>query len=100
MRSQIRDVQAEMIRQRDLWGVQNWRSFTKPYSIYVASAGDMQLVNEQAIRGGRLSWEHILLEEVAEAMEERTDPSRLREELVQVAAVALTWVECLDRNAE
>lgn len=27
------------------------------------------------------------------------DPERLRAELIQVAAVAANWAECLDRNA-
>ena len=38
------------------------------------------------------------MEEVAEAFEEH-DPARLRSELVQVAAVAVAWVEKIDRDA-
>ena len=34
-----------------------------------------------------------------EAAAERTDPQALRTELVQVAAVAVQWVEVLDRRA-
>lgn len=54
--------------------------------------------DEQA-RRGLLTWKLILDEEVHEAFAE-TDPKRLREELVQVAAVACQWIEALDRRAE
>jgi len=54
---------------------------------------------DSAARIGRLTWMHILDEEVREAFAE-TDPTRLREELVQVAAVACQWIEALDRGAE
>lgn len=50
------------------------------------------------------TWNTILSEEVGEAAEAALDiefkggdRQRLREELIQVAAVATAWVECLDR---
>ena len=54
-------------------------------------------------------WVSILTEEVGEAAAEvneanfvsgknRGDFSKLRAELVQVAAVAVAWVECIDRR--
>lgn len=46
---------------------------------------------------GILTWRDILAEEVAEAFAE-AEPFRLREELIQVAAVAVRWVEDLDRR--
>jgi len=48
---------------------------------------------------GRVTWRAILEEEVAEAYAE-TDPEKLRAELVQVAAVAVKWVEAIDRRAD
>jgi hypothetical protein len=39
----------------------------------------------------------IALEEVFEALVE-TDPAKLRDELLQVAAVAVAWVEAIDRR--
>src|SRR5882672_9602900 len=45
---------------------------------------------------GKLTWADILREEVAEAMAEE-DPVLLRAELVQVAAVAVAWIEALYR---
>ena len=44
---------------------------------------------------GSITFEHILTEEWAEAVAEE-DPARLREELIQVAAVAVQWVEAID----
>jgi hypothetical protein len=55
--------------------------------------------NDRAVREGTLTWTHILEEEVCEALAE-TDQERLREELVQVAAVACAWVECIDRRGK
>ena len=44
---------------------------------------------------GEVSWMHLVREEVAEAFAEN-DPARLREELIQVAALAVSWIEKLD----
>lgn len=52
---------------------------------------------DEAHKAGRLTWRHILCEEYAEAMAE-TDREKLRAELIQVAAVAVKWIERLDRR--
>lgn len=44
-----------------------------------------------------LDWANILLEEVNEAIAEE-GADRLREELIQVAAVAVAWIEAIDRR--
>jgi hypothetical protein len=51
-------------------------------------------------RRGGLTWGHILIEEVAEAIEAATvePPNRLRAELLQVAAVALRWADAIDHR--
>ncbi|MBG0830546.1 hypothetical protein HS041_22550 [Planomonospora sp. ID67723] len=54
-------------------------------------------INAQRAQDGRTAWDGILLEEVYEALTE-TDPAKLREELIQVAAVCCTWIEALDRR--
>ena len=46
---------------------------------------------------GGASWTDILLEETFEALAE-SDPVKLRAELVQVAAVAVSWIESIDRR--
>ena len=44
-------------------------------------------------------WLSILMEEVGEAVHEMNDNGlMLWDELVQVAAVTLAWLECIDRN--
>lgn len=49
---------------------------------------------------GAPTWMHLVREEVAEAFQE-ADPVRLREELVQVAALCVSWMERIDaRPAE
>ena len=46
---------------------------------------------------GTITFEHILTEEWAEVIAE-SDPTALRAELIQVAAVAVQWVEAIDRR--
>ena len=53
---------------------------------------------DRATREGRLTHAHVFEEEAAEVMA-ATDPVKLRKELIQVAAVAVKWVEELDRRA-
>ncbi|MGH3467454.1 MAG: hypothetical protein ACRDQF_06970 [Thermocrispum sp.] len=52
----------------------------------------------QAAAAERLTWRHILLEEVAEALAE-DDPARLRRELVQVVAVGAQWLQAIDNRS-
>lgn len=59
--------------------------------------GDYEDYEEET---GKPTWAHLVREEIAEAFQE-ADPERLREELIQVAALAVSWVETLDaRTAE
>jgi hypothetical protein len=51
-----------------------------------------------ATREGKLTWRHVLEEEVCEAFAE-DEPAKLRAELLQVAAVALRWIEAIDARA-
>lgn len=44
---------------------------------------------------GTVTWLHLVREEIAEAFQE-SDPTRLAEELIQVAALCVSWVERLD----
>ncbi len=59
---------------------------------------DAQRLVALCVELGNLTWRHVLLEEVAEALE-APDPDALRGELVQVAAVAVAWIEALDRRS-
>lgn len=48
---------------------------------------------------GKPTWVHLIREEVAEAFQER-DPKRLAAELIQVAALCVSWVEKIDARGE
>lgn len=54
-------------------------------------------LTNQAAEEGNVTYRDILLEEVFEAMAEE-DAAKLRVELVQTAAVAVAWVEKIDRD--
>ncbi|SDI43397.1 ADP-ribose pyrophosphatase YjhB, NUDIX family [Nonomuraea jiangxiensis] len=63
----------------------------------VADADLARQETDESGRTGTLTWRHILAEEVLEAFAE-SDPDRLRAELIQAAAVAVKWVQSLDRR--
>lgn len=90
------EVLAERARQDERWGEQNHPDGTGQYPETI-SADVARMVCQSAAEGGYLDWLHILREEVAEAFAE-SDPAQLRAELVQVAAVAVAWIESIDRR--
>ncbi|MFE9234792.1 hypothetical protein [Cellulosimicrobium funkei] len=108
--SVVDDVAAERVRQDAKWGVQNHPDGTgravrvldplvdpSRYTEAGWLATRAKASTDTAARGGSVTWRHILLEEVFEALAE-DDPERLRTELVQVAAVAQQWAEAIDRR--
>lgn len=54
---------------------------------------------ERAAQQGRCTMRDVLEEEIAEALAERPGSARQRAELVQVAAVAVKWIEAIDARA-
>ncbi|MEV7011424.1 hypothetical protein [Streptosporangium sp. NPDC051022] len=91
----LADVAGERVAQDTMWGIQDIGDGTGP-----ERAADADRAKEEvgtAFREGRLTWRHILLEEVLEAFAE-DEPEALRTELIQVAAVAVKWVQALDRR--
>lgn len=92
----LADVTAERESQHILWGVQHHMpDGTGPQWTSFADAARREC--EHASETRRLSWRHVLVEEVAEALAE-AEPTRLRRELVQVAAVAVQWIQALDHR--
>src|SRR4051794_4147319 len=87
----LMDVARERFRQIAKWGAQTWPDGTGCVSYRNARDAAQRHTDDQAA-AGRVTWTDILLEEVYEALAE-THPDKLREELIQVAAVALSWVE-------
>lgn len=105
------EVRMERHRQDAKWGeanhpdgtgamcIRDGRPVADPIILEVRrerAQADRQACDEAAC-AGRLTWRHILREEVSEACAE-DDPAKLRAELVQVAAVAVKWIEAIDRR--
>lgn len=94
----LEEVSRERAEQDVKWGEQNHKDGTGR-ACDVRAAEDQIEACDRAFREGWGSWSHILREEVAEAFAE-SDPAKLRAELIQVAAVAVAWVEAIDRREE
>ncbi len=92
----VDDVWNERARQLDKWGVQerptgvNAREY-KPLEDMARARYEQNLAN------GSLTWADILKEEFYEALAEE-DVAKQRVELVQVMAVAASWILDLDRR--
>lgn len=90
-------INSEIVRQFKLWGEQNHPDGTGMQGDYERADAFKALMKSIA-HGGTVTWRDILHEEVLEAFE-ATDPEQLKTELIQVAAVAASWVEAIDRRA-
>lgn len=97
------DVLDERTRQNAKWGEQNHSDGTGPDAVwaftgpasYVAQCAKRD--TDEAADAGVVTWRHIIVEELAEAIAE-DDVDRLRAELIQSAAVCVQWVEAIDRR--
>lgn len=104
----IDEIVAERKRQDEKWGVQylpgielglagqTGASICRYYGMRSERAA--KAACETAIRVGRCTHAHIVIEELAEALS-ATTPEEMRAELVQTAATVLKWLEDIDRNA-
>lgn len=90
------DIAEECDRQVKKWGIQSHPDGTG--GIYKTFASAAKAETDAAFAKGKGSWLHILREEFYEAIAE-DDPVRLREELVQVAAVCASWIRDIDSRA-
>jgi NTP pyrophosphatase (non-canonical NTP hydrolase) len=91
------DVGDEREAQHDKFGEQNPPDGTDNGTLSTRRADQARAQCQAAFAKGEGTWTHILVEEVYEALAE-VDSTELRKELVQVAAVAVAWVEALDRR--
>lgn len=94
----LQEVSAERDRQEAKWGPQDWPicSTLRQWAGALEAQYAKARCNEAA-KNNRLTFADILDEEVAEVYAE-SDPLRQREELVQVAAVAVQMIEVIDRR--
>lgn len=103
--SVLGEVMAERWRQHEKWGQQNHPDGTGPgrrwpglFNHAMADTANIaKLQVDHEAKRGECTYGGILLEEVFEAMAEG-DRQNLRAELVQVAAVAVAWIEKIDRD--
>lgn len=100
MLSTLAEVAEERARQEAMWGEQNHPDAVPGKAPLIMSAATTRAYCDLRHKRGEGSWLDILVEEVAEAAEEAAsgNVSALREELVQVAAVAVAWVQAIDRR--
>lgn len=99
-RQALLSVVGERLRQSEMWGVQKHPDGTGSPAV-ARMAMQLQIACDAGLHADppTVTWADILLEEVAEALAER-EPSKLRAELVQVAAVVVQWIEGLDAREE
>jgi hypothetical protein len=90
------EVRAERYRQIEKWGDQRHPDGTENPTNRVR-ATIAKMICDTAAQQGRVTWCHILAEEVMEAFAE-TDPAKIRAELIQVAAVCAAWISDIDRR--
>ncbi|MCX5365884.1 NUDIX hydrolase [Streptomyces sp. NBC_00124] len=93
----LSEVLAERIAQDAKWGEQNHLDGTGVAPEQRELADNARAMCQQVFAEGRGDWAHVLFEEVREALAER-DPAKLRAELLQVGAVAVAWIEAIDRR--
>jgi hypothetical protein len=95
----LKDVADERGRQDAKWGEQNHPDGTGPVErqFAVEQANAYRDICDTRAEMGLLTFADILLEEVFEALAE-SDPEKLAIELVQVSAVAVSWVEAIKRR--
>lgn len=97
------EVQRERDRQHARFGEQNHpdvntlESPTMTRAGYLVNADSWKIANDYRLQRGFLAWDGLLLEEVFEALTE-SDPALIRTELIQVAALAVAWIEAIDRR--
>lgn len=89
----LTDILNEREKQDARWGAQDHLDGTAKH--YTEQAMDFKRLAAQQAYRGSITWNTILQEEVFEALSSNTQ-EQLRSELVQVAAVAIAWIEALD----
>jgi len=90
------EIRAERKRQDEKWGEQNLPMLNVPLTVKaMKEKSESYKAFNDSTNGD--SWFAVLIEEVYEAFAE-TEPEKQREELIQVAAVAVQIIEYLERK--
>ena len=101
------DVLTERRRQDARWGEQNHPDGTGPRRIepcagFPITNAELAILAHQRCQAmadaTTVTWADIFREEAREVHAAEPDSDELRNELVQVAAVAVAWIEAIDRR--
>lgn len=90
-------ITAERAKQLKRWGVQELPDRVENNDDYTPEEADERARSYKTAATAKpslVSWQAVLLEEVYEALAE-TEPDKIIAELIQVAAVAVSWIENL-----
>ena len=106
----LNEISRERLNQEMKWGEQNWpcldpeilsrpnctpKRMTEEYGI--PSEEVIKSSTDQKLKDATVTYTDIALEEFCEAVSE-FDPMKRREELIQLAAVVVGWIEKIDRG--
>jgi hypothetical protein len=92
------EIEAELLRAEAKFPDQHLPNFPErmDWDHATAERDQAQELTDRCHAKGVVTWWHVLREEVYEAFAE-SDPAKLRAELIQVGAMAVRWIEDLDR---
>lgn len=103
----LRAIAEERAAQDAKWGEQNLLNGTGGDVLVTLPGGHLvtteslarlaRLECQRFAKAGSVTWLHVIREEFYESLAE-DDPMMLRAELTQLAAVAVAWIECIDRR--
>ena len=100
------EIIEERARQEARWGQQNHDLVDYTYTpegmnrcYEILSEERAKYLCESSVRHGNLTWGHIIVEELVEALCAKTVKEQ-REELIQCGAVIVAMIESLDRNGQ
>lgn len=103
----LKEVEYEVYCQREEHGKQDHPSVVPKFSgnpivlaeyYHMPTEGEAKLSCEWEASRKQQTWGTIAVEELAEIVGASSEKHR-REELVQLAAVCVSWIECIDRRA-
>lgn len=96
----LEEIKEERARQDDRWGEQNHPITTLNPDYARVVSNELRVMCDQDFANGSGDWLGILNEEVYEAVAEAAEGNmdKCRVELIQVAAVVVAMIECIDRN--
>lgn len=95
----LAEVVSELDRQVERWGIQDHplTTWLEPKNWHFAAENMKVMFSTMKENHSNPGWDLIMMEEVAEAFAE-TDLEKARAELIQVAAVAISAIENIDRR--